>query len=87
MDYEDLLINSVERIILDRVLVPCKLTGGKRGAFRVPLQDGSYNEVGYGIHHRLDNALDIAVSQMNYAGTIRADMVAEVQDARRDSGL
>lgn len=87
MDFDDVLINGVARIVLERTTVPCKLTGGKRGAFQVTLKDADGAILGQGIHHRLDRALDFAVDQMTTAQDTRADMVLEVRDARKDSGV
>lgn len=87
MDFDDVLLNGVDRIVLGRVMVPCKLTGGKRGVFTVTLFDLDSAVLGRGQHHRLDRALDFAVDEMTTAQDTRADMIADVQDARKGSGV
>jgi hypothetical protein len=86
MDREDILLMGIT-IVEDRTTTHCKLTGGKRGAFRVTLKDSDGATLGRGVHHRLERALDCAVAQMITAQDTRAEMIAEVQDARRDSGV
>ena len=51
------------------------------------MKDADGAILGQGVHHRLDRALDFAVDQMTTAQDTRADMVAEVRDARKYSGV
>jgi hypothetical protein len=87
MDTDDVLMMGI-KVIYDRTTIPCKLTGGKRGAFRATLKDSDGAVLGVGVHHRSsERALDFALDEMTTAQDTRADMVAEVRDARKDSGV
>jgi ribonuclease I len=87
MDLEDLLNGEdVGRVEIEKVLVNHHY-GSKRTAFKVTLLDDNLDEVGVGIESTLDFAITSAVSRMEADKLQRAEMIADVQDARRDSGL
>jgi HSP90 family molecular chaperone len=87
MDLEDLLNGEdVGRVEIEKTLVPHH-DGSKRNAFKVTLYDDNLDEVGVGVAARVDVAIISAVSRMEADKQQRADMIADVQDARRDSGL
>jgi hypothetical protein len=87
MDLEDLLNGEdVGRVEIEKTLV-MTVNGDKATAFKVTLYDDNLDEVAVGVATTLDFAITSAVSRMEADKQQRADMIADVQDARRDSGL